>query len=90
MGNPDQYFADLRVACYKLNQTSSRTLCLFFGILPVAATKNADQLEVALIQFDDQDRVRRVEIKTLQNYPWALRNAAKFWVTVAADKPPGH
>jgi hypothetical protein len=90
MGNPDEYFPDLRVACYKLDQVSSRTLCLFLGILPIALTKDADSLDVAMIQFDDQDRAQRIKIETVSIYPGDLRNAADWWIKVPVHNPQPH
>jgi hypothetical protein len=41
LGQPDEYFSDLRVACYKLNDIKRRRLVLLFGILPVGAYRDA-------------------------------------------------
>jgi hypothetical protein len=84
VGKPDEYFADLRVACYKLNQVKRRRLVLLFGVLPIAAPKDHDNLEVAMIQFDEQDRAQRIEVRIIYTFPGdpgGLRNAARQWMT---------
>jgi hypothetical protein len=84
IGPPDDYFPDLHVACYKLNQVKRRRLVLMFFVLPIAWPKDPDGLEVAMIQYDDHDRVQRTEIRILSYYPAnhnAMHNTAKYWLT---------
>ena len=88
IGQPNEYFADLRVACYKLNRVNRRRLVVLF-LIPVGAPKDGDSLEVAMIQYDDQDREQRVEIRTLAGdylKPGTLRWAAQQWIA----KPAKH
>jgi len=87
LGEPDEYFADLRVACYKLNPVSRRKLWLLFGVLPIGAPKDLANFEVAMIQFDDHDRMQRFAIKIVyvSTSPNALRYSAQRWMT----KPTG-
>jgi hypothetical protein len=68
VGPPDEYYADLRVACYKLNQVRRRRLVLLFGILLIGVPKDPACLEVAMIQFDDHDRAQRTEIAIIPRY----------------------
>jgi len=88
IGQPDDYFPDLRVACYKLNQIKRRRLVLMFFVLPVAWPKDPDGLEVAMIQYDDHERAQRIEIKTISFYTAninamhnGMHNTAKYWLT---------
>jgi len=91
IGEPNEYFADLRVACYKLNQVSRRRLWLLFGILPIAAPKDADRIEVVMIQFDDEDRMQRHAIRTCYaTNPRALRSSALAWRTESAGNSQAH
>ena len=96
VGAPAEYFADLRIACYQLNRVRRRELCLLFGILPIAAPKEADRLEVAMIQFDNSDRAQRIEITIIPFYPAdrnSFRYSARRWTTNSlkpAGKSPGH
>jgi hypothetical protein len=68
LGPPDEYFADLRVSCYKLNEVKRRRLVLFLGILPIGVPEDPVCLEVVMIQFDDQDRAQRREIRIIPRY----------------------
>ena len=93
VGVPDEYFADLRVSVYKLNRMSRRRLWLLLGIIPVAAPKEFDGIEIALIQFDDHDQATRIEIKIAgDNLKW--RPVALQWLNQSAKdsgkylKPP--
>ncbi len=64
LGPPGSYFDDLNVACYPLNRVSRRRLWLFLGVLPIAAPRDPDLTEVALVQFDAQSRIWRVGLKS--------------------------
>jgi hypothetical protein len=66
LGKPDDFFEDLGVACYRLNRVRRRRLWLFLCVLPIAAPRDPDVIEVALVQFDAQQRVSRVGVKTEQ------------------------
>jgi hypothetical protein len=68
LGPPDEYFADLRVSCYKLNEVKRRRLVLLLGILPIGVPRDPVCLEVAMIQFDDHDRAQRREIRIIPRY----------------------
>ena len=90
VGEPDEYFPDLRVSCYKLNRVTRRRLVLLFGVLPIAAPRDADSLEFAMIEFDEYDKMLRLVIKINTDYPGALRYSAKRWVTKGATDPHDH
>jgi len=90
LGEPDEYFADLRVACYKLNRVSRRRLWLLFGVVPVAAPKDLANLEVAMIQFDDHDRMQRFAIKFVHDTPNALHYLTQRWMTKPAGNSQAH
>jgi hypothetical protein len=66
LGKPDEFFEDVHVACYRLNKVSRRRLWLFLCVLPIAAPRDPDVIEVAFVQFDAQQRVSRVGVKTEQ------------------------
>jgi hypothetical protein len=90
VGEPDQYFPDLHVACYRLNRLTRGRLILLFGLLPVGGFKDNDRLEVAMIEYDAQDRAKRIKVKAVGEsaYLFAetssvinLRHYAKEWLT---------
>src|SRR5258705_13889062 len=62
VGTPDEYFSDLRIACYRINQVTARKLWLLLGVIPVQVDKSPAGVEVALIQFDEHDRAQRFGI----------------------------
>jgi hypothetical protein len=65
LGSEDEYFADLKIACYKLNKLKRRRLWLCFGVLPFGVSRDPDGLEVAMIQFDKDDRALKVAIRSV-------------------------
>ena len=67
-GVPDEYYADVRVACYKLNAYKKTRLVLLAGVLPLGEGRPKEGTEVVLIQFDAQDRAKRVARKILTSY----------------------
>ncbi len=84
LGEPTEYYADLHVACYKLNRVLRHRLVLLFGILPIAGYDEYDFTEVAFIQFDDHDQAQRLKIKIIENdnsYPNEFRTSAQAWAT---------
>jgi hypothetical protein len=83
IGPADEYFPDLHVACYKLNQVKRRRLVLMFFVLPIAWPKEPTSLEVAFVQYDDHDRVQRTDIKIVPAFSAnqsAMHNEAKSWL----------
>ena len=81
VGEPTAYFPDLRVSCYRLNQVSRRRLVLFLGVLPVGAFKDNVNLEFAMIEFDEQDRVLRFTTEIGYDGRQGMELSAKRWST---------
>ena len=77
LGEPDAYFEDLKVACYRINQIGARRLWLFLGILPVSVSESPGGIEVAFIQFDDRGHAQRFGIGTGREH---LRALATDWL----------
>jgi hypothetical protein len=93
VGHPDEYFADLKVACYKLNKIKRRRLVLLFGILPIGAPQDPDGIEVAMIRFDDRDRAERIAITIVSGYYGqrdTLHYSAQRWIAEPARVPQRH
>ena len=63
---------------------------LLFGVLPIAAPRDANSLESAMIEFDKHDKMFRLVIKINADYPGALRYSAKRWITKGATDPHDH
>jgi hypothetical protein len=72
VGEPDQYFSDLHVACYRLNRLTRERIVLLFALLPVGGYRDNDRLEVAMIEYDAQDRVKRIEVKAVGESAYLL------------------
>jgi len=58
LGAFDEYFEDLRVGSYLLNDATRTRLWLALGLIPVGTTKYEDH-EIAYFEFDQNDCVRR-------------------------------
>lgn len=73
LGVPDEYFEDLRVAAYRLNELKRKRLWLLFFVLPVGVTPEPDQMEVGFVEYNDAGQVRRMTVRRLVvGYaPWA-------------------
>jgi hypothetical protein len=94
LGEPDAYFADLRVGCYRINEVTKRKLWLCLFVIPINVETIPGALEVAFIEFDEQDRAHRFAIDTgFYGYPdrdQGLRNAAQKWVAIKAKEQRVH
>jgi hypothetical protein len=66
LGAPDEYFEDLRVAAYRLNEVKRKRLWLLFFVLPVGVTPDPDQMEVGFVEYNDAGQVRRMAVRRLQ------------------------
>ena len=89
LGEPDAFIADRRVACYRVNTVTRRKLWLLLGIIPVGVVKLPGELDIAFIEFDEHDRVRRSGMGT--GYPGAgLDFAAKRWLAAKEKGKPRH
>src|SRR6185369_14308680 len=84
VGEPDAHFSDLRVSCYLLDQVTRRRLWLLFGILPIAAPKDPATIEIALIRYDEEDRVVQSRI-VIRYYHTDLSTVARSWVKGTRD-----
>lgn len=85
LGQPDEYFEDLHVAAYRLNQVKRKRLWLLFFVLPVGTSSDPDQIEVGLVEYNDTSLVRRMTVK---NVPaWSDRPSGsdkrRFWPEAA-------
>ena len=65
LGAPDEYFEDLHVAAYRLNEVKRKRLWLLFFVLPVNVTQDTPQLEVGLIEYNDAGQVRRMTVRPM-------------------------
>jgi len=63
VGEPDAWFPDLRIACYRVNEVTKRDLMLFF-VIPILVEKHPGYVDVAFIEFDESDHVRRSGMST--------------------------
>jgi len=64
LGEPDAYFTELGVGCYRINEVTKRRLWLCLFVIPVNVETHPGALDVAFIEFDEQDRARRFAIST--------------------------
>ncbi|MGV3756573.1 MAG: hypothetical protein ACO1QS_14420 [Verrucomicrobiota bacterium] len=78
IGPPDEHFADLRVSAYNLNKLTRRRFWLLFGVLPFGYGYFERGTEVALIEFDETDHVRRIKIVRAYHPDTARMAAERF------------
>ena len=62
-GEPDAWLPELRVACYRVNEVTKRNLELFV-VIPVNVWERPGYVDVAFIEFDESDHVRRSGMST--------------------------
>jgi len=62
LGEPDGYYPELKVACYRINEVERRRLFLAFFILPMGIERETNGADLALVQFDEDDRAQRFAI----------------------------
>jgi hypothetical protein len=79
VGKPDEYISEHGVACYKLDRLTRDRIVLLFFVLPIDVYKDTDRLKVAFLQFDEQDRLQRAELKIVPDYKNGLRGEALQW-----------
>ena len=77
LGNPDEYFPDLRVAVYPINTVIRRRLTLFLFILPVGGFRDYDFYDIACIEFDEHDNARRCDVILRGSY--SLKSQILYW-----------
>jgi hypothetical protein len=69
LGQPDEYFEDLHVAAYRLNQVKRKRLWLLFFVLPVGTSSDPDQIEVGFVEYNDTGLVRRMTVQKVPDWP---------------------
>ncbi len=79
LGKPDEYFADVRVACYPLNHLNRRRLLLLLGVVPFGTYPDQLGGEVAMIQFDELGKLQRVAIQKQFPYSGTFRQSVQKW-----------
>jgi hypothetical protein len=62
LGAFDEYYDDLHVGAYRLNEITRTRLWLALGIIPVGTSKVQDRDEIAYFKFDSADLVTRHRI----------------------------
>lgn len=84
VGEPDAYYPDIRVACYRINQVRDHEVLLFLLVLPVRMEHSPGPNDVAFIQFDEFDRAQRFSMGgAWQN----LEQTARAWAYDPTKKP---
>jgi hypothetical protein len=81
-GEPDEWYGDLRVACYKLNGLQRTNVYIFFGI-PVGTDHEKEAgIEVAMMQFDARGaQLRQTRQRILGYNPEkSMRSEAEHWI----------
>ncbi|MGH7942926.1 MAG: hypothetical protein ACREFR_17855 [Limisphaerales bacterium] len=78
LGKPFEYFPGSRVSVYPVKKLIRHKLVLFLGVLPIWVFKDYDGYEIACIQFNGQDRVRRWGFTT--EYLGLHKTAVEFGV----------
>jgi hypothetical protein len=78
LGQPDQYYPDIRVACYRVNNVKKRELFLLLFVIPVRV-QGSHAYDIGFVEFDEQDRVRRAAVSTY-SAGTELKSAANDWL----------
>jgi hypothetical protein len=74
------------VACYQVNEVTKRNVQLFF-VIPTYVQKHPGYVDVAFIEFDESDHVRRSGMSTEDRHDgWPA--LAKKWL--ASQEPKKH
>jgi hypothetical protein len=80
LGGFDGYYEDLRVGYYVLNYVSEKMLWIAFPGIPVDLRSVGQGSDIAMIYFDECDRVQRVN-KFMEWHPeYKLRSRAELMV----------
>ena len=82
LGKPTEDFSDIRVTGYYITTIQPRSMFLITVIPAGTGTRGRAELQLALIEFDEQDRVKRSGILTTAK---TAREAAVNWL---AGKSP--
>jgi len=78
LGPPDAYLADLHVACYRINTVTRRKLFLLLFVIPTGVIREQGY-DLALVQFDENDRVKRYGLVLQYSYE-NYQSVARQWV----------
>ncbi|HXF11432.1 MAG TPA: hypothetical protein VN625_11655 [Desulfuromonadaceae bacterium] len=76
-GQPEAYFDDLHVACYRVNSVTHRGLVLMF-LIPTGVNRFND-FDLMLIRFDENDRLKNYEVVS-QSKHQQYRETAEWWL----------
>lgn len=84
LGQPDEYFPGLKVACYKIDTKTRREVLLLLFVIPIDVY-NYQKTSIAMIEYDDSLITKRIEIitpHTSTNYfkNGGLKFTAQKWV----------
>ena len=87
LGEPDAYLPDLRIACYRVNEVTRRKLWLCLFVIPINVENRSGYVEIAFIEFDEKDHVRRSGTR-IGHQREAMSYAAQKWL--ASQEPKKH
>ena len=92
MGKPDLFCDDLRIAVYPVEELERRKLVLLFFFIPIRSFTDYPGYQIACIEFDERERVRRYGTTTgyLGLSSGDLRFYAKEWIQTRDVKKPEH
>ena len=82
LGAPTEDFSDIRVTGYYISTVQPQKVLLITVVPAGTSTRGRAELQLALIEFDEQDRVKRSSILTTTK---TARDAAVNWL---AGKSP--
>jgi len=88
LGQPDAYFDNDRIACYRINSVIRRKTLLIFFVIPTPVEKS-QEFDLALIQYDETDHVKRYGLVRQPVYQ-SYDSAAQRWLASQekkVDKP---
>lgn len=82
LGKPDEWYSDLNVACYKLNELERSHVEIFLGV-PVPDNEKEPGVEVAMVQFDARGAQLRQTRRRVHGYDLdvLLRSEAERWAS---------
>ena len=89
IGEPDAYLPNQRVACYRVNEVTKRKLWLCLGVIPINVEKLRGYVDIAFIEFDESDHVRRSGMYTAYRHA-ALSDSAQKWLASKESKKREH
>jgi len=84
LGQPDTYLDDVKVACYHVNSVTRRKTLLLLFVIPTPVEKRPE-FDLALIQFDETDHVKRYGLVRQPAYQ-SYDSAAEAWLASQEKK----